>query len=351
MYDIIFIHNKPWPDELVEKVKEQFPLAKVTYDSDPFSIAVNYSKSVRTKMFWIIPTIQVLNFQFLNIVPTFTDRISYVEDVNANRIYLVPAKTKVEWEDFESAKFLVGNKYTKSSILYDVFFISYNESYADSNWATLKKRVPTANRINGVKGIAEAHRKAALGTVTRFLWVIDADAIIDERFKFTHEVSDDHFDTVHIWNSVNPVNGLEYGYGGIKLLPKHLLLEQSLGIDVTTSLSHNIKIINEVSNITNFATTPFEAWKGAFRECVKLSSKSIQGQVTDETDQRLSVWCTLNNDSPYGYYAYAGAVAGREYGEKNAANSAALSLINDFDWLKLQFDVSSAAIGKTLAMT
>lgn len=350
MYDIIFIHNKPWPDQLLEDVKERFPLAKITYDSDPFSIAVNYAKSVRTKMFWIIPTIQILDFQFLNITPTFTDRIAYLEDVNANRSYLVPAKKKVEWDDFEAAKYLIGNRYTKSSILYDVFFISYNESYADTNWLALKQRVPTANRINGVKGIAEAHRKAALGTATRFLWVVDADAVIDEKFKFTHEVSNDHFDTVHIWKSFNPVNGLEYGYGGIKLLPKHLLLEQTLGVDVTTSLSHNVKILNETSNTTEFATTPFEAWKGAFRECAKLSSQIIHRQNTQETEARLKQWLEPT-DHILGKFINDGAVQGDLFGKKCRDIISALSLINDFDWLKAQFDDRVVAIGNTEEIT
>ncbi len=350
MYDIIFIHNKPWPDSLLEKVKERFPLAKITYESDPFSIAFNYSKSVRTKMFWIIPTIQILNFQFLNINPTFTDRISYLEDVNGNRSYLVPGRKKVELEDFESAKFLIGNSYSRSNILYDVFFISYNESYADANWIKLKSQVPTANRINGVQGISEAHKKAALGTATRFLWVVDADAVVSDKFKFNYEVSNDHFDAVHIWNSFNPINGLEYGYGGIKLLPKHLLLERPTGIDVTTSLSHNVKIINEVSNTTEFAITPFESWKGAFRECAKLSSQIIQRQDINETNTRLEKWLSPT-DHKFAKFIKDGATQGNLFGKKCRDNISALSLINDFDWLKSQFEVRSAAIGNTEEIT
>ena len=92
-----------------------------------------------------------------------------------------------------------------------------------------------------------------------------------------------------------------------------------------------------VSNITAFNTDPFNTWKSAFRECVKLASRSIQGQIDTETTNRLDSWCTLVDDAPYGFYAYSGALAGRQYGQENAGNNPALLLINDFDWLKNQF--------------
>ena len=350
MYDIIFLHNKTWPDSALKSAKDQFPLAKVVYDSDPFSVAVNYTKSVRTKMFWIIPTVQLLSFEFLKIDPVFLDRISYLEDANFNRIYLIPGRTVVTEEDFKSAKFLIGSRYKKSSVCYDVFFLSYNETYADSNWQKLKSKVPSANRINGFKGIANAHRQAALGTATSFLWVVDADAIVEDSFKFTYEVSADHFDTVHIWKSRNPVNGLEYGYGGIKLLPKHLLIDKTAGVDVTTSLSHNVKVMGEISNVTNFAVSEFEAWKGAFRECAKLASQSIDRQDTSETQDRLAKWLEPTNHA-FANYILDGAQQGELFGKKCRSNISALVSINDYDWLSNQFDTRSLAIGNTVEIT
>ena len=350
MYDIIFLHNKTWPDSALKSAKDQFPLAKVVYDSDPFSVAVNYTKSVRTKMFWIIPTVQLLSFEFLKIDPVFLDRISYLEDANFNRIYLIPGRTVVTEEDFKSAKFLIGSRYKKSSVCYDVFFLSYNETYADSNWQKLKSKVPSANRINGFKGIANAHRQAALGTATSFLWVVDADAIVEDSIKFTYEVSADHFDTVHIWKSRNPVNGLEYGYGGIKLLPKHLLIDKTAGVDVTTSLSHNVKVMDEISNVTNFAVSEFEAWKGAFRECAKLASQSIDRQDTSETQDRLAKWLEPTNHA-FANYVLDGAQQGELFGKKCRSNISALVSINDYDWLSNQFDTRSLAIGNTVEIT
>jgi len=331
MYDIIFYHRSDWPDSALAHAKDLHPLAKVANESLSYTeIVSKYSKTIRTKMFWIIPTIQILDFQFLNIVPSFFNRVFYLQDPNGTNIYLVPNKMELNADSFTSAKPLVATKYLKTPVCYDIVFISYNETYADENWKRLKDRVPHANRVNGVKGIFEAHQQAAKSSATNFLWIVDADANVLDSFKFTYEVSLDHFDTVHVWHSQNPVNGLEYGYGGIKLLPKHLLLDQQPTVDVTTGLSHNVKIIDEVSNITEFATTPFEAWKGAFRECAKLASKVIDRQSNVETADRLHVWCTKTTDKN----ALKGALAGKQYGQENASNIEALKKINDFTWLQ-----------------
>ena len=105
--------------------------------------------------------------------------------------------------------------------------------------------------------------------------------------------------------------------------------------DMTTSISNKFKVMNEVSNITSFNTDPFSTWKSAFRECAKLSSKTIQGQKNDETEKRLYTWTTVGHDRPFGEYALAGATAGMEFGLSRGSD---LRLINDFDWLRKQFN-------------
>lgn len=110
--------------------------------------------------------------------------------------------------------------------------------------------------------------------------------------------------------------------------------------DMTTAISNKFKVVNTVSNITAFNTDPFNTWKSAFRECVKLASKTIQGQVDAETEERLTTWCTVVNGD-FAIHALRGANAGRIYGQENAGNLPALSKINDFDWLEQQFKLTS----------
>ena len=225
---------------------------------------------------------------------------------------------------------------------YDIVFISKDEENADYNYKLLTDKFTHAKRLHGVKGIHAAHIEAAKLCDSEMIWIVDADAQIVDNFNFDYYIptyDPDSKNTVHVWKSKNPVNGLVYGYGAVKLLPRELTLNMDTNTtDMTTSISDKFKVVNRISNITNFNNDEFGAWKSAFRECVKLSSKAINGQLDEETEFRLKVWCTRGKDKPYGNYAIAGALAGKEYGEKSIGNKNALNKINDFEWLREQFN-------------
>jgi len=223
--------------------------------------------------------------------------------------------------------------------VFDIIFISYNEPQAEENFQRLKERFPLVKHVRGVKGIHQAHIEAARRSFFEMFWVVDADAQVLDTFNFDYDPPSHQRDHVHVWRSKNPINGLEYGYGGVKLLPKILTLNMDTSKpDMTTSISPYFIPMEEVSNITAFNTDPYNTWRSAFRECCKLASKVIDSQVDVETVARLKTWCGTGADKPYGEYAIKGALAGRAYGEKNAGNIPALSLINDFEWLKSQFE-------------
>jgi|TARA_B110000285_G_scaffold188962_1_gene215369 hypothetical protein len=219
--------------------------------------------------------------------------------------------------------------------MYDIVFISYQEPSADENYAALKARFPMAKRVHGVKGIHQAHIKAAKKCFTKMFWIVDADAIIMDDFNFDYVVPEYQLDHVYVWRSQNPVNDLVYGYGGVKLFPRKLTIDMdTTNADMTTSISKYFTAMPEIANITAFNTDAFSTWRSAFRECAKLSSKSIARQNNEETEERLAVWRSKGRDQTYGKYAIAGANAGREFG---LSNNADLKLINDFDWLYEQF--------------
>jgi len=217
--------------------------------------------------------------------------------------------------------------------VFDIIFISYNELNANDNFAKLKARFPLAKHVQGITGIHQAHIAAAKRSFSPMFWVVDADAVILDTFNFNYQLTKEEYDIVHVWRSQNPVNGLEYGYGGVKLLPKNLTLTMDVtSTDMTMNISSKFKAMDEVSNITAFNTDPFSTWRSAFRECCKLV---VNGN--EEALSRLNVWCTLNNNVSYGSYAYLGALAGRAYGEKNASDKEALDKINDFTWLEVRW--------------
>jgi hypothetical protein len=317
---------------------------------------LNAREKSTSELFWIIPKeVEVLDTFDFNLY--FSHHNSVERKLNhvfkhifrgeetINGISLVPKDITLTRKEIDF-RFLVEKK--KYDVVatklkpYDIVFISYNEITADENYENLRKRFPQAKRVHGIKGIHNAHIEAAKKADTDMFWVVDGDAIIVDDFNFNHEVSVYEKDIVHVWSSKNPINNLEYGYGGVKLLPRKLTIGMDLSKpDMTTGISSKFKVVKVVSNITSFNTDPFSTWKSAFRECVKLSSKVIDRQVNDETEQRLNAWCILNESAPYGLYAHVGALAGKQYGQENAGNIPALSLINDFDWLFDQFQSSS----------
>lgn len=226
--------------------------------------------------------------------------------------------------------------------MYDIVFISYNELNAEENYARLSSRfsAPILKRITGVAGIHNAHIAAAKKAMTKMFWVVDGDAEVLDTFNFDYQVPNNELDYVHVWRSQNPINGLVYGYGGVKLLPKKLTMNMPLGnVDMTTSISPLFKAMPEISNITAFNTDEFSTWRSAFRECAKLASHTIERTNAEETLRRLDVWCTTGNDEN----AIKGALAGRAYGEKNASNKEALLKLNDFTWLQDQWSLGKSS--------
>jgi hypothetical protein len=219
-------------------------------------------------------------------------------------------------------------------------FISYYEPNAEQNFDDLYSRFNTigvfgdrVKRVSNVKGIHNAHIEAAKLAKTSYFYVVDGDAKVVQDFKFAHTAEER--DIVHVYHSANPINDLTYGYGGVKLLPTTLTHNMDITTtDMTTSISDKFKVINEVSNITAFDTDAFSTWKSAFRECAKLASKTIDRQDEEETNARLKTWTTYATGS-YKRDALRGANAGMQFG---LSNSSDLNLINDFDWLKGQFN-------------
>lgn len=209
---------------------------------------------------------------------------------------------------------------------FDVIFISYAEPNAETNWQRVLSKAPYAKRIHGVSGIFEAHRMAAEISQTEMFFVIDGDAWIVDDFNFNHRPDLFDRDVTFVWKSKNPYNSLDYGYGGIKLFNKYRFLRTKKWrtLDLTTTISKNLKVINQVSVVTNFNVDPFSTWRSAFRESVKLCLLKDQ--------ERLSNWVTQPGE--FVEYALHGIQDGVDFYNNNCNNLTGLRKINDFNWLK-----------------
>jgi hypothetical protein len=214
----------------------------------------------------------------------------------------------------------------------DVIFISYNEPNAEANWKRVLEKAPHAKRVDGVEGIFNAHKAAAKIASTDMFYVVDGDAYLTDEWQFDFSPSIFDRDCAYVWNSRNPVNDLVYENGGVKLFPRSVLRKKRkwTTLDMFTTISNKIKVVDDVSNITAFNTDEFSTWRSAFRECVKLYTVN---QMT-----KLNVWLTIGEDKPFGKYAVAGATAGYQFAMKHKNNQQILNNINDYRWLEEQFN-------------
>ena len=229
----------------------------------------------------------------------------------------------------------------------DVFMLTFGEPDADANFESLKIVAPHAIRIDGVEGLLNAHRACAEASKTQYFYVCDADCVLQPNFtfKFTPDHRKEAYpgvpetECVFTYRSHNPINDLIYGYGAVKLFPKKNLLEvDEFKVDMTTSIGAKFKPMFEISNITQFNTDPFNSWRSAFRECTKLSSNIIDHNKQVDDAYRLEAWCTRGDKRKYGEYAMLGAQQGRDFGTHYKNNTKALRRINDWKWLKEQFN-------------
>lgn len=318
-----------------------------TYDDYEFAL-----RTSKTEMFWMIPPEVNINKDF-EFDLYFTHNQWFERETNHvfmngpawDGVALISKKSLITEREI-NMRFLANKKQydivASNPTEYDIVFISKDEEHANVNYSNLLERFPRAKRVHGVEGIHAAHIEAAKLCNTDMIWIVDADAEIIDKFAFDYYVpayDPDSRKTVHVWKSQNPINGLVYGYGAVKLLPRELTLNMDTNKpDMTTSISSLFKSINRISNITKFNTDEFSTWRSAFRECVKLSARAIDGQLDEETEFRLNVWCTRGKDKPFGNAAIHGAIHGKKYGESNRDNLEALRKINDFNWLREQFD-------------
>ena len=214
--------------------------------------------------------------------------------------------------------------------LYDIVLITYKQDNAQE---LLSKLPEHTQLVQDVEGIFNAHKKASELCSSNMFWVVDGDAVVQEDFNFSYIPDVYDQEVTHVWNSMNPVTGDTYGYGGVKLFnTKQVQQATSWGIDFTTGLSTRFKVMPEVACITQFNTDEYSTWRSAFRECVKLTLNA-----DEESAERLNKWLNADN----GYFveqAVQGAKAGNEYAKQHINDTEALNKINDYEWLKEYYE-------------
>ncbi len=224
---------------------------------------------------------------------------------------------------------------------FDVVFISYNEPQADQNFASLLKLIPNAKRVDGVKGVARAWVTAAMLSETSHFFSVDGDLRLRTDFSWSIEDFQGASDRrVHVYRSLNAVNGLVYGYGSVHLFNTQMVrdFKNFDVLDFTLSVATDgFKIQPEVASTTFFNSSRLASWRSGFREAAKLASRSNAyiGTAPDpKSNRRLEVWCSVGRDSQFGIDCIWGARAGALFGFQSPND---IGNVGDFNWLEQEF--------------
>jgi hypothetical protein len=211
-----------------------------------------------------------------------------------------------------------------------VFFVSNGESNAEENWKQLSRLYPSAIRITGVNGrwnmfdrCADLSNGKDFFVVTGKNWVTNP-----EIFAFQPDpLAKQHW----VFQAYNVTNNLMYGHMGIVLYNYECIRNtpRNFGLDFTMfSPVHEVPV---VASEARFATSPYEAWRTAFRECVKLTTYIDQDP---NAKWRLETWRTRAK-GPNAAWSLMGANDGYEYAKMySGISSEKLRLTVEWDWLR-----------------
>lgn len=194
---------------------------------------------------------------------------------------------------------------------FPVFFVSNGESNAEVNWTRLYTLVPHAQRVKNINGRREMFLECARrARGFSHFWIVTGKNYLLDPNVFFFEPDPKKPDHHWVFNARNASNGLEYGHMGIALYSVHSVLStpEDYGLDFTMASPYT-SILWTVSE-GRFATTPWEAFRTAYRESFKLARMVIE-RSDPVASSRLDRW-VRGNSGPYTTYVTWGALNGTQ---------------------------------------
>jgi len=216
----------------------------------------------------------------------------------------------------------------------DIVFISYDEPSAEKRYDKLKRRFPRAKWCKGVQGQTLAYMKAASMSDTDYFFAVFPKNELVEEFDFQFQPDRLRNPCHYIFDCHIPVIDLRYGWGGIILYNKDLVLKTTNPkLDFTMSQAHHS--VSMLSAISNCNETPLLAYRSAFREVIKL----MQMKPTVESQYRLKKWLTIGKGEN-AKWLHRGALDGKCYYETHKDDYSKLMYSYDYEWIKEKLRLS-----------
>lgn len=219
----------------------------------------------------------------------------------------------------------------------DVFFLSYRESNCETNWQRVLELHPNAMRIHGVSGIDRVHILCDSISSSEYFWTVDGDNYLLMKLEYTEKIEND----LLMFSAIDPLSNTSTFLGGVKLWKKNAMNADALQMgDFSLNATTNKKTIEKNFSISKYNQSPFDAWKTAFRHCVKLTSILLANRPNAKNiNHYLKMWSQSNNSvAENSQWAHNGYVDALEYTAIHKDNKLELLKINDYDWLSNMFN-------------
>jgi hypothetical protein len=239
----------------------------------------------------------------------------------------------------------------KNILAYDTFYLTYDEPEKDQRWKTVKDLLPNAQRVDGIKGFDAAHKECARLANTERVVIIDGDNSFISTNRPLLKIKKKLLKKPYVfsYSSINSINGLIYGNGGVKCWPRETLLSikshefsdsEENAVDFCFSTPYYQ--MPDAPTISNVNITPHQAFRAGFREGVKMTLDKGLPLSKDQLNQhglnelipksnffRLKTWCEIGRDVENGIWAIYGARLGCRM---ILSDPNILESIRDYDW-------------------
>jgi hypothetical protein len=220
---------------------------------------------------------------------------------------------------------------------FDVVFLSYDEPLANQLYDQLTEIVGPVKRLHGVHGMRRAYELTAAMADTDLYFIADGDFEVSPSFDplSAEPLADDV--AMRVWQTENAVNGLRYGYGGLKLCRRGAVAAMSPRVDVLAGLPGRVEFCQDTAGRTRFNQSPRHAWRAGFRECAMLARGCEYGTSETSARARIDRWLAGGN-APYAEWSVRGARDGLAFAEHTAAvDTRSWEKLNQPTWLDQRF--------------
>jgi hypothetical protein len=221
--------------------------------------------------------------------------------------------------------------------MFDIFFISYNETNVEGNWEQLLSYHPLSKRIHGIRGIHRAHLICNDLSDTEYFFTVDGDNWIIKPLIYDKEIIAD----LTLFHCIDPLLiHTPTSLGSVKLWRKNSFIKFDMSSGDFSLFATKTKNVDpECFSINRYNASEFDAWKTSFRHCVKLLSCILKDK-RDKSNIEMYLNRWINTKSSHELnadWAYRGYCDADQYVLKYDNDIEKLNLINDYNWLREYF--------------